>query len=83
MCCIGRASYKTKKMEQIYYWIGLSVFWLSATIGSVIVVSYLLKELLDYLGKKFKILWVMVEFVYYKKDFIEWVKAKERHPNLQ
>lgn len=70
-------------MEQIYYWIGLSVFWLSATIGSVIIVSYLLKELLNYLGKKFKILWVMVEFVYYKKDFIEWVKAKERHPNSQ
>lgn len=63
-------------MEQIYYWIGLSVFWLSATIGSVIIVSYLLKELLNYLGKKFKILWVMVEFVYYKKDFIEWVKDR-------
>jgi CTP:phosphocholine cytidylyltransferase-like protein len=70
-------------MEQIYYWIGLSVFLLSATIGSVIIVGYLLKELLDYLGKKFKILWVMVEFAYYKKEFMEWVKDKKRHPKSQ
>lgn len=70
-------------MEQIYHWIGLSVFWLSATIGSVIVVGYLLKELLDYLGKKFKIFWVMVEFAHYKKDFLEWVKDKKRHPKSQ
>jgi len=79
----GWAFHKTKKMEQIYYWIGLSVFWLSATIGSVIVVGYLLKELLDYLGKKFKILWVMVEFAHYKKEFMEWVKDKKRHPKSQ
>ena len=70
-------------MEQVYYWIGLSIFWLSATIGSVIVLGYLLIELLDYLGKKFKILWVMVEFAYYKKEFMEWVKDKKRHPKSQ
>lgn len=70
-------------MEQIYYWIGLSVFWLSSIIGSVIVVGYLFKELLDYLGKKFKILWVMVEFAHYRKEFKEWVKDKTRHPKSQ
>ena len=70
-------------MEQIYHWIGLSVFWLSGTIGSVIVVRYLLKELLDYLGKKFKIFWIMVEFAHYRKEFKEWVKDKKRHPKSQ
>jgi hypothetical protein len=70
-------------MEVIYHWIGLIVFWLSATIGSALLIFYLFRKLIDYLSKEFKILWVMFEFVYYKKEFIEWVKDKKRHPKSQ
>jgi hypothetical protein len=70
-------------MEQIYYWIGLIVFWLSATIGSVLVVGFLGKTLLDELGRRFKTLWIMVEFAHYRKDFKEWVKDKKRHKKCE
>ncbi len=70
-------------MEQIYYWIGLVVFWLSATIGSVVVIGFLGKILLDELGRRFKTMWIMVEFAYYQKDFKEWVKDKKRHKKCE
>ena len=70
-------------MEQIYYWIGLVVFWLSAGIGALIVIGYLGKILLDELGNRFKIFWVMVEFAHYKKEFKKWVKDKKRHPKAE
>ena len=66
-------------MEQAYYWIGLVVFWLSAIIGSVLTVGFLAKLLLDELGRRFKTMWIMVEFAYYRKDFKKWVKDKKRH----
>lgn len=70
-------------MEQIYYWIGLVVFWLSATIGSVVVIGVLGKILLNELGRRFKTMWIMVEFAHYRKEFKEWVKAKKRHPKCE
>jgi len=70
-------------MEQIYYWIGLVVFWLSATIASVVAVGFLGEILLDELGRKFKTMWIMVEFAHYRKDFKEWVKDKKRHKKCE
>jgi hypothetical protein len=70
-------------MEQIYYWIGLVIFWLSAIIGSVIAIGFLAKILLDELGRRFKTMWLMVEFAHYRKEFKEWVKAKKRHPKFE
>lgn len=74
---------KNLKMEQIYSWIGLVVFWLSATIGSALAIGFLHKILLDKLGRKFKTMWIMVEFAYYRKEFREWVKDKKRHPKCE
>ena len=70
-------------MEQIYYWIGLVVFWLSATIGSVLAIGFLGETLLNGLGRRFKTMWIMVEFAYYRKDFKEWVKDKKRHKKCE
>lgn len=70
-------------MEQIYYWIGLVVFWLFATIGSVVAIGFLGRILLDELGRRFNTMWIMVEFSYYRKDFKEWVKDKKRHKNCE
>ena len=66
-------------METIYYWIGLLIFWLSAFMGVVLVSGFLLKIIIDELGRRFKILWVMVEFAHYRKEFKEWVKDKIRN----
>ena len=70
-------------MEQIYYWIRLVVFWLSAITGSLVAVGFLGKLLLDELGRRYKIFWVMVEFAHYKKEFKQWVKDKKRHPKAE
>jgi hypothetical protein len=65
-------------MEQIYYYTGLVVLWISASIGVIFTVGYLIKITLNELGRKFKILWLIVEYAHYRKKFKEWVKDKER-----
>ena len=70
-------------MEQIYYWIGLVVFYFSAIIGSLVTIGFLGKILLDELGRRYKIFWVMVEFTHYKKEFKQWVTDKKRHPKAE
>ena len=70
-------------MEEIYYSIGLLVFWISAGIGSLMTFGFLGKIILNELGKRFKIFWVMLEFVHYKKQFKEWVKDQKRHPKAK
>ena len=78
-----RSALIIKTMEQIYYWIGLIFFWLSATIGSIIAIGFLIRIILDELGRRFKTLWRIVEFAYYRADFKEWVKDKKRHPKCE
>ena len=70
-------------MEQIYYWIGLIVFWLSATIGSVAIIGFLGKLLLNELGRRIRTTWIIVEYAHYRKQFNEWVKDKKRHPKCE
>lgn len=68
-------------IDKIYYWIGFVVLWCCVFYGIVNILWFMLTTLMDELGKKFKILWVMFEFTYYKEEFKEWVKDKKRHPN--
>lgn len=70
-------------MNNIYYWIGFAVVWLGSLIAFLYVFSYLIKAIGDAIGRKYKFLWVIVEFQIYKKDFKEWVKDKQRHINMQ
>lgn len=70
-------------MEQIYHWIGLVVFWLSAIIGSVVAIGYLGKLLLNELGRQFKTTWIIVEYAHYRRQFKDWVKDKKRHPKCE
>lgn len=70
---------KSKSMlDKFYYWIGFAVLWLSVIYGVFTVVWWLLTTLLDELGKKFKVLWIMVEFAHYRTRFKEWIKDKDR-----
>lgn len=70
-------------MNNIYYFIGFSFFWISSLIAFVYVTYYFIKLTGDAIGRKYKFLWIIVEFQFYKKDFKEWVKDKERHVNMQ
>lgn len=70
-------------MEEMYYWIGLVVFWLCSTIGVILIIGYLCKILLNELGKKIKTMWIFVEYAIYRKDYKKWVKDKKRHHKLE
>lgn len=66
-------------MKQVYYWIGLVIFWVS--VGSL--AGILINMLLNELGRRFRTMWIIIEFVYYRRDFKKWIKDKERHPKCE
>ena len=70
-------------MEQIYHWIGLVVFWLSVPTGLFIIFQFAIMWMMNILCKKWNSIWMIVEFGYYKKDFKNWVKNKNRHPKCE
>jgi uncharacterized protein involved in cysteine biosynthesis len=70
-------------MNIIYHWIGFAVVWLSVLIGLLYIVGWLFEQIGNAIGRKYKALWIIFEFQFYKKDFKEWVKDKERHKNMQ
>lgn len=65
-------------MEQIYELIGLIIVVLSAIIGSILIIGFLVKIIVNKLGRVFTSLWTIIEFIYYRKEFKDWVKDKER-----
>jgi len=65
-------------MDIYFQYVGFLVIYLSAAAGILITTGFLINLTLNKLGKQFKSLWNIVEFVYHKKEFKEWVKGKER-----
>lgn len=65
-------------MNEIYHYIGMILIWISAILGAMLVFGFIVKLILNELGKHFSILWRMLEYVIYRKEFKEWVKDKER-----
>ena len=70
-------------METYYYWIGFIVVWLSAFVGMVRIITFLLKILIDKLGKIYLWPWFIIEYVFYKHKFKEWIKDKPRLPIIE
>ena len=68
------------KLDEIYYWIGFLMFWAACIVTYIYICYYLFTFTLELLGKKFRIIWVFVEFVHYRTQFKKWVKNKKRHP---
>lgn len=67
----------------MYFWLGVITFWLCAGIGMTIVLFYLIEKLANLWGRCSKVPWRMLEYIYYQKDFKEFVKNKERHPKAK
>lgn len=65
-------------METLYYITGLIAIW-SILITSILVLLALgVTKLLNYLGRTNGSIWIIVEYAFYRKQFKEWVKDKER-----
>ena len=70
-------------METIYSWIGFFSFWAYLLIFSVIISKWLIENFFNYWAKISKFPWRMFEYIYYRKEFKEWIKDKERHFRLK
>ena len=72
-------------MEQIYHYYhytGLIILWLSAAVGAMSIVGWLLIKGFNMASEHWGVLWSIHEFVYYRKPFMKWIEdsEKERHP---
>lgn len=70
-------------MDTVYHWIGFAVVWLSAIAGCLALILFFYVLLVNWIGRKFKSLYIIVEYQFYKERFKEWIKDKERHPKMQ
>lgn len=66
-------------MNIIHEWIGIII---SCT-GAIVILFFILQLVYDFLNKQFLVMWRVVEYTYYRKEFKEWVKNKERHTKLK
>ena len=65
-------------MDTLYYITGIIAIW-SILITSILVLLALgVTKLLNYLGRTNGSIWIIVEYAFYRKQFKEWVKDKER-----
>lgn len=64
-------------MKDFYYYTGLVVITTIGFIGSLIILWYVYKWVLDMMAKQFKTFWMMAEYGYYRKEFKAFVKDKK------
>jgi len=65
-------------MTEVYAGIGFLVVWILIMAILFIVLGFIIINVINWLGSKFKTMWVFIEYLYYRSDFKEWVKDKER-----
>lgn len=65
-------------METLYYITGLIIIW-ATSIASILMLLVLgITKLLNIIGRKYGSSWIIVEYAFYRKQFKEWIKDKER-----
>lgn len=67
---------------EIYLWIGRLAVWLCFGFLIFKLIGYVLENLINWMGKRWNNMWAFIEYLYYRKDFKEWIKDKERHPKM-
>lgn len=72
-------------MKEIFiettFWIGASI----VVVGLLILLLWLIEKAFDLTAKLWDVLWNVYEYVYYRKDFDNWIvlHGKERHWRVQ
>ena len=64
-------------MEQIYHWIGLVAFWVISGVALLSALSYLIYQALNILGRYYKSMWNIIDYLRNREDFNEWKKEQE------
>ena len=67
---------------EIYIWIGRIAVCLCFGFLAFKLIGYILESLINWMGKRWNNMWAFIEYLYYRKDFKEWVKNKQRHSKM-
>lgn len=70
-------------MNTIYNYAGFVFLWMSIAIGMAVILTLFYVFFVNWIGKKWKNSFMILEFIIYRKEFKEWVKDKPRHKNLK
>ena len=67
-------------MAMTYYWIGKIVFWLSVSIGTTIMLGWSINTTFNFLGMKYRSIWIIAEYAAHRQKFRKWLKTEdEKH----
>jgi hypothetical protein len=64
-------------MEQIYYYLGATIFWIVTALGLVGIIGWMLIVLYDTVMQKLNIGWLVVSFVRHRKEYLKYLKEKK------
>lgn len=65
--------------ELILKWIGIVISYS----GAVVILFFILQLWFNFMVKQFKSWSTIIDYVWHRKEFKEWVKNKERHSKLK
>jgi len=66
-------------MALFYFYTGVIVVWLLVATAIIYAVSLIIKYGINYLGKTFKVLWNVAAYIYYRKQFHEFMSTKNEY----
>lgn len=70
-------------MDKYYSIIGLTIVWGAALAATILILSGFLWLIVKYVKERGNFLVNVIEYLYHRDEFKEWVKDKERHPKAK
>ena len=68
---------------EVYLCIGKLAVWLCFAFLLIKLIGYIFVSIVNWAGDRWNNLWAFIEYLYYRKEFKDWVKDKERHSKMK
>jgi len=69
-------------MQETYIVIGMIVFWIIAIIALIslplVIMYFAFDPIINFLGAKFRVMYLIMEFGYYRKEFKKWKEENKK-----
>ena len=70
--------------EHFYSTLGFTIFWIIGVFVILLIIYWISKLILEAIAERTKTLWKFVEFLYYYREFKDFVgKKDDRHPKAK
>lgn len=66
------------QLQEIYLIIGMIVTWGVSIVAIAIFAWYIFVSVFNWMGNKFKTMWILVEFAIHRNEFKKWLKNKNK-----